>query len=127
MTVSSQAEIHATVARTIGNMDPRIVAFIYGLVDRQFEALKQFIQPTILAFIPGGYVGSFARKVLARQAASHSFVQFRASVSAVYIYRTAKLFTQGVEQMCDEGIKVVHGLPRRCVVDSEPRGSCRCC
>ena len=96
-------------------MNPRIVAFIYGLVDRQFKALQQFIQPVILAFVPGGYVGSFARKVLARQAASHSFVQFRASVSAVYIYRTAKLFAQRVEQMIRELMRT--GQDNGCIHD----------
>ena len=63
-------------------------------------------------------IGSFSLLMLAGGYTSNLFIQFRAPVSAVYVYGSSPSLTDRIEQIIDQRCQFDFNRRRRCVVNT---------
>ena len=102
-------------------MNPGKVALVDGLVHGEVERGEQVVEPAIVGRVASGDVGSLSFHVLAGRRASHFFVEARAAIAAIHMYRLSPRFAQRVEDVVNELLKAFDGFGWRSVVDAAQR------
>ena len=98
------------------NMQPRIAALVYQLVEIEPAALQQSEQRGIGGRAPHGDIRRLAVHMPGTGRPAHRCIQCRRTVAAVHHDRPAPRFSKRVEQMADKVMQRRYGLRRGRIV-----------
>lgn len=99
-------------------MYPTVITFVNQLVKVEITFSNQVEQLLIQFRRSDCKIGRFSLLMLAGGYTSNLFIQFRAPVSAVYVYGSSPSLTDRIEQIIDQRCKFDFNRRRRCVVNT---------